>query len=95
LLGIFESKVGRLVFFASIFKSRLCQVPYCVRVLKTSRRWGQVGVQRCVIYDMKSRVGFITLLLSICFLCLKTIVVNAKGSDFNSHSENVVFMPEN
>ena len=55
-MGIFQSEVGRPVFFVSIFKSRLCQLPYCMHALKTSGRWGQVGEQHGVIYDKKSRV---------------------------------------
>ena len=39
----------------SILKSRLCQLPYCMRVLKTSRRWGS-GEQLGVMYDIKSGV---------------------------------------
>ena len=70
-------------------KSRLCQLP-CVHVFKTSRRWGQVGEQHGVICDIKSHVVSLYYYLFV-FLCLKTIVVNAKGSDFNSHSENVWF----
>ena len=50
-MGIFQSEVGRPVFFVSIFKSRLCQLPYGMRALKTSRRWGQVGELHGVIYD--------------------------------------------
>ena len=45
--------------------------------------------QHPVIYDIKSGVGFIMLLLSTCFSCLNTVAFNAKGSDFNSNSENV------
>ena len=39
----------------------------------------------------KESCRFIILLLSIRILCLKTILVNAKGSDLNSRSENVWF----
>jgi len=52
----FIVKVGRSVFFVPIFRSRLWQVPYCVPVLKMSRRWGQVGEHHGVIYDIKNRV---------------------------------------
>ena len=52
----FFSQKLRPVFFVSIFKSRVCKVSYCVRVLKTSWRWGQVGEQHGVIYDIKSHV---------------------------------------
>ena len=38
--------------------------------LKARRRWGQVGEQHSVISDIKSGVGFVISLLSICFLCL-------------------------
>ena len=44
-----------------------------------------------MIYDTKSRVVSLYYLLSIRFLCLKTIFVNAKGSDLNSQSEIVWF----
>lgn len=95
-MGIFQSEVGRPVFFVSIFKSRLCQLPYCMHALKTSGRWGQVGEQHGVIYDKKSRVVSLDNHYPIVFfflllLFLKTIFVNGKGSDFYSHSENVCF----
>ena len=61
-----------------------------MRVLKTSRRWGQVGEQHGVIYDIKSHV--VSLYYHYLFaFCLNPIVINAKGSDFNSNSKNVWF----
>ena len=60
-------------------------------VLKTSRRWGQVGEHHGVIYDTKSRVVSLYYYYLFAFLCLKTILVNAKESDLNSQSEIVWF----
>ena len=70
--GNFCQKLGEQSSLFCIFRSRLCQLPYCKRVLETSRRWGQVGEQHAVIYDIKSPVviiyySVIELLFFICY----------------------------
>ena len=63
---------------------------YAIPLNKKGRGRG-VGEQHAVIYDMKSRVVSLDYYYRFFFKFFKTIVVNAKGSDFYSHSENVWF----
>ena len=65
--------------FVSIFISRLWQVPYCVPVLKTSQRWGQVEEHHSVIYDTESRVISFYYYYLFIFYVLKPSLSMQKG----------------
>ena len=77
------------MFFVSFFLNLAISGTLFSTCFENESEVGQIGEHHCVMYDIKTCVGFIVLLLSICFLSLETMVVNAKGNYFNSHSENV------